>query len=87
MKEFTLDFDLKGHNYVVAVQPHKSHSIDHIRAIIDEDHSIDYLMQDNGVLQPNADHAADPQLVNAIATRILEAVHSQHRSQGPASMP
>ena len=80
-KDFTLDFDLKGSNYVVVVQSHESRGIEHYKAVLDEEHSIDYLVQVNGVLQPNADHAADPQLVNAIATRILEVVHEDDRGK------
>lgn len=85
-KDFTLDFDLKGSNYVVVVQSHESSlGIEHYKAVLDEEHSIDYLVQGNGVLQPNADHAADPQLVNAIATRILEVVHEDDREKGSST--
>ncbi|PSL28876.1 MULTISPECIES: hypothetical protein [Chitinophaga] len=87
MKDFTLDFDLKGDNYVVVVQPHESRGIEHYKAVLDEDHSIDYLLQGNGDLQPNADYAADPQLVNAIATRILQVVHVEDRGNGATSYP
>ncbi|MBW8687803.1 hypothetical protein [Chitinophaga rhizophila] len=85
MKDFTLDFDLKGNNYIVVVQPHESMGIEHYKAVLDEDHSIDYLLQGNGYLQPNADYAADPQLVNAIATRILQVVHVSDRGNGATS--
>lgn len=81
MKDFTLDFDLKGSNYVVVVQPHETSGVEHYKAVLDEEHSIDYLLQGSGILQPNADHAADPQLVNAIATRILEVVHVDERGK------
>ncbi|WP_146971423.1 hypothetical protein [Chitinophaga sp.] len=87
MKDFTLDFDLKGSNYIVVVQPHESRGIEHYKAVLDEEHSIDYLLQVNGDLQPNPDYAADPQLVNAIATRILEVVHVEDRGNGATSYP
>lgn len=87
MKDFTLDFDLKGDNYIVVVQPHESMGIEHYKAVLDEDHSIDYLVQTGGYLQPNADYAADPQLVNAIATRILQVVHVDNRGRGATSYP
>lgn len=87
MKDFTLDFDLKGSNYIVVVQPHETSGIEHYKAVLDEEHSIDYLVQVNGELQPNPDYAADPQLVNAIATRILEVVHVEDREHGHRSYP
>ena len=52
---------------------------------MDEEHSIDYLVQRDGILQPNPDYAADPQLVNAIATRILEVVHVDDRGKDATS--
>lgn len=87
MKDFTLDFDLKGSNYVVVVQPHESRGIEHYKAVLDEEHSIDYLLQGNGDLQPNPDYAADPQLVSAIATRIMQVVHTEHLGYGRSSLP
>jgi hypothetical protein len=87
MKDFTLDFDLKGSNYIVVVQPHETSGIEHFKAVLDDEHSIDYLVQVNGELQPNPDYAADPQLVNAIATRILEVVHVEDRPYGHRSYP
>ena len=87
MKDFTLDFDLKGSNYIVVVQPHESRGIEHYKAVLDEEHSIDYLLQVNGQLQPNPDYAADPQLVNAIATRILQVVHVADRGNSATSYP
>jgi hypothetical protein len=88
MKDFTLDFDLKGNNYVVIVHPQDCRGIEHYKAVLDEDHSIDYLLQGNGQLQPNPDYAADPQLVNAIATRILQVVHTDTMGQhGHTSYP
>jgi len=81
MKDFTLDFDLKGSNYVVVVQSLESRGVEHYKAVLDEEHSIDYLVQRGGILQPNPDYAADPQLVNAIATRILEVVHVDDRGK------
>ena len=87
MKDFTLDFDLKGSNYVVIVQPHETRGIEHYKAVLDEEHSIDYLLQGNGELQPNPDYAADPQLVNAIATRIMQVVHVSDRGNGATSYP
>ncbi|WP_343691379.1 hypothetical protein [Chitinophaga sp.] len=87
MKDFTLDFDLKGSNYIVVVQPHESRGIEHYKAVLDDEHSIDYLLQVNGDLQPNPDYAADPQLVNAIATRILEVVHVEDRGNAATSYP
>lgn len=87
MKDFTLDFDLKGSNYIVVVQPHETSGIEHFKAVLDDEHSIDYLVQVNGELQPNPDYAADPQLVNAIATRILEVVHVEDRPNGHRSYP
>jgi len=85
MKNFTLDFDLKGSNYIVLVESLESRGIEHYKAVLDEEHSIDYLVQSNGVLQPNPDYAADPQLVNAIATRILEVVHEDDRGKDATS--
>lgn len=86
MKDFTLDFDLKGHNYIVVVQPHESKGIEHYKAVLDEEHSIDYL-QGSGYLQPNPDYAADPQLVSAIATRIWQVVHVETRGNDTTSYP
>jgi hypothetical protein len=85
MKDFTLDFDLKGSNYVVVVQSLESRGVEHYKAVLDEEHSIDYLVQRDGILQPNPDYAADPQLVNAIATRILEVVHVDDRGKDATS--
>jgi hypothetical protein len=87
MKDFTLDFDLQGHNYVVVVQPHETRGIEHYKAVLDEDHSIDYLLQGNGYLQPNPDYAADPQLIVAIATRIWQRVHVETGENGHTSYP
>jgi hypothetical protein len=86
MKDFTLDFDLQGSNYVVVVQSLESRGIEHYKAVLDEEHSIDYLVQSNGILQPNPDYAADPQLVSAIATRILEVVHVDDRGNYTTSL-
>lgn len=85
MKDFTLDFDLKGSNYVVVVQSLESRGIEHYKAVLDEERSIDYLVQSTGILQPNPDYAADPQLVSAIATRILEVVHEDDRGKDATS--
>lgn len=76
MEPFNLDFDLQGRNYVVTVTLHHEHGATFYRAVIDEDHAIDYHRQENGALKPEvAVTLEQPLLINAIATRILEHLH------------
>jgi len=84
MEQFNLDFDLQGRNYVIPVTLHHEHGATFYRAAIGEDHVIDYYRQENGTLKPEMTVLEDPQLVNAIATRILEHLHGPDNNRYPS---
>ncbi|GAA0557311.1 hypothetical protein [Chitinophaga japonensis] len=84
MEQFNLDFDLQGRNYVIPVTLHHEHGATFYRALVGEDHAIDYYRQENGVLKPEVVTSEDPQLVNAIATRILAHLHRPDNNSHPS---
>jgi hypothetical protein len=73
--EFILDFDLQGKNHIVNINLHHEHGATFYRALIDEDHAVDYYRQENGTLKPVLSSIVDNDLVNAIAVRLLEQLH------------
>ena len=75
MEQFILDFDLQGKNHIVNIDLHHEHGATFYRALIDEDHAVDYYRQENGTLKPVLSSIVDNDLVNAIAVRLLEQLH------------
>jgi len=75
MEQFILDFDLQGKNHIVNINLHHEHGATFYRALIDEDHAVDYYRQENGTLKPVLSSIVDNDLVNAIAIRLLEQLH------------
>lgn len=72
MESFILDFDLQGENHVITVEPHHEQGAAFYRALINEDHAVDYYRQENGVLQPVPGSKVNNELVNAIAVHLME---------------
>jgi hypothetical protein len=79
MEPLILDFDLGGQTYVVKVTALQLNGATQYVAEVNTGSRIVYVLQKNGLLQPDDHQSDDVQLVNAIATRILEAKNAQDR--------
>jgi len=72
MEPFILDFDLHGKNYIIRVELHHEHGATYYSAAIDDMHTVDYYRGENGALKSTVNSYVDPDLIRAIATRIME---------------
>jgi len=80
MEPFILDFDLDGQNYLVQVTELQLNGVTQFVAQVNADRRIVYVLQKNGTLLPDEDKIHDVQLLNAIATRILELKNAVERN-------
>lgn len=80
MEPFILNFDLEGRNYLVQVTELQLNGVTQFVAQVNADRRIVYVLQKNGTLQPDVDKIHDIQLLNAIATRILELKNAVERN-------
>lgn len=86
MEQFTLDFDMDGKGYIVVVTPQTMPNGTIYNARL-EDLDIRFLPAEDGSLLPVSTTGADPRLLNAIATRILERVNARNRGKDMESIP
>ncbi len=86
MEPFILDFDLHGKNYVIPVHLHHEHGATFYRATIDDEHTVEYYRQENGMFKSMVDAYIEPDLIRAIATRLMEYLHKPN-GHGTSSLP
>jgi len=83
MEQFNITFDANAKNYVVVIIPKEEDGKQLFTAIIDEDRKVEFEKQKDGSLDVTNNPKLETNVINSIATRILEQVNLEDRNNHP----